>query len=157
MTGLSLTNQSPTFNTNDCLNTDSYDSDGNTTASAGRTYGYDVMNRIVAVTNGATVITIGYDGDGNRVSKTISGVTEIYLVDDRNPTGYAQVVEEWSVGSGSTNLSRVYAHGLDLINQRVIGASTSYYGFDGHGSARFLTSGHRHHHGHLHVTMHTAI
>ena len=140
VTGLSLTNQSPTFNTNDWLNTDGYDRDGNTTASAGVTYGYDVVDRIIAVTNGSTVITIEYDGDGNRVRKTISGVATYYLLDDRNPTGYAQVVEEWVVGSGSANLSRVYAHGLDLISQRVIGGATSYYGFDGHGSTRFLTS-----------------
>jgi RHS repeat-associated protein len=139
--GVSLTNQTFGFNTNDWLtNTDTYDSDGNTKSSAGRTYGYDALDRIVTVTNGSTTIAIGYDGDGNRVSKTISGVTEFYLVDDRNPSGYAQVLEEWVVGSGSTNLSRVYAYGLDLINQRTIGASTTYYGYDGHGSTRFLTS-----------------
>jgi RHS repeat-associated protein len=140
ITGLSLTNQNFAFTTNDWLSTDSYDSNGNTTASAGQTYGYDAMDRIVAVTNGSTIIAIGYDGDGNRVSKTISGMTEFYLVDDRNPTGYAQVQEEWVVGGGTTNLSRVYAYGLDLINQRVIDGATSYYGFDGNGSTRFLTS-----------------
>ena len=132
--------QTPTYGTNDWLSADSYDSDGNTTASGGQTYGYDVLDRITAVTNGSTVIAIAYDGDGNRASKTISGVTEYYLVDDRNPTGYAQVGEEWVVGGGSTNLSRVYAHGLDLISQRIIGGSVTYYGYDGHGSTRFLTS-----------------
>ena len=35
-----------------------------------------------------------YDGDGNRVAKTVSGVTTRYLVDDLNPTGYAQVIDE---------------------------------------------------------------
>ena len=34
------------------------------------------------------------DGDGNRVRKTINGLTTLYLVDDLNPTGYAQVLEE---------------------------------------------------------------
>ena len=137
--GLSLTNQTFAFDTNDWqTNTDNYDSDGNTTSSAGRTYGYDALDRIVAVTNGGTVITLKYDGDGNRVGKTISGVTTFYLVDDRNPSGYAQVVEEWTV-TGSTNLSRVYAYGLDLISQKIISGSTTYYGYDGHGSVRFLT------------------
>ena len=27
-----------------------------------------------------------YDGDGNRVFKTVAGVTTGYMVDDRNPT-----------------------------------------------------------------------
>ena len=33
-------------------------------------------------------------GDGNRVAKTVGGVTTQFLVDDRNLTGYAQVVAE---------------------------------------------------------------
>jgi hypothetical protein len=28
-----------------------------------------------------------YDGDGNRVAKTVGGVTTQYLVDELNPTG----------------------------------------------------------------------
>jgi hypothetical protein len=40
--------------------------------------------------NGGAV-TLLYDGDGNRVSKTVGGVTTRYLVYDLNPTGYPQV------------------------------------------------------------------
>jgi hypothetical protein len=36
------------------------------------------------------LVTLLYDGDGNRVGKN----TTRYLVDDLNPTGYAQVVED---------------------------------------------------------------
>jgi hypothetical protein len=44
--------------------------------------------------NGGAV-TLLYDGDGNRVAKTVNGITTRYLVeDDVNPTGYPQVVEE---------------------------------------------------------------
>jgi hypothetical protein len=32
-----------------------------------------------------------YDGDGNRVSETVGGVTTKFLVDDLNPTGLPQV------------------------------------------------------------------
>ena len=39
-------------------------------------------------------MTIAYDCDGNRVAKTVGGVTTRYLVDDLNPTGYLQVLEE---------------------------------------------------------------
>ena len=86
---------------------------------------------------------IGYDGDGNRVKKTVAatGVTTYYLVDDRNPSGYAQVLEEWTAAGGATNLSRVYNYGLALISQRQMPNGTvSYYGTDGHGSTRFLAN-----------------
>jgi RHS repeat-associated protein len=52
---------------------------------------------------------------------------------------YAQVLDELQ---GSA-FSRTYSFGLELINERqsIAGASTtSFYGFDGHGSVRLLTS-----------------
>ena len=78
-----------------------------------------------------------YDGDGNRVSETVGGVRTKYLVADQNLTGYAQVIAEFQNGT----VSRAYSYGLTLISQR-LGASGSqlcFYGFDGHGSVRFLT------------------
>ena len=42
-------------------------------------------------------------GDGDRVAKTAGGLITKYLVDDLNPTGYLQVLEE--VGSGGVRLS----------------------------------------------------
>lgn len=111
-----------------------YDSNGNTTVSGTTNYQYDVMNHLTNVNTGQ--IIMAYDGDGNRVSKKVNGVTTYYLVDDRNPSGYAQVVEEYQ----GTKLSRVYDFGLDLISQRqVVSGTVSYYGYDGHGSIRFLT------------------
>jgi RHS repeat-associated protein len=86
--------------------------------------------------NGA--VRIVYDGDGNRVSKTVGGVTTKYLVDDLNPTGYSQVVEEVVDG----NVQRVYTYGHRLINQsqQQNGSwQTSFYGLDGHGNVRMLT------------------
>jgi RHS repeat-associated protein len=83
----------------------------------------------------AQAITIVYDGDGNRVKKTVNGVTTWYLVDDRNPSGYAQVLEEYT----GTTLSRVYNYGMALVSQRQVASGTvNYYGTDGHGSTRFL-------------------
>lgn len=58
-------------------------------------------------------MTIVYDGDGNRVSKTTGGITTKYLVDDGNLTGYAQVLEE-TVGA---TVQRVYTYGLNRISQ----------------------------------------
>ncbi len=58
-------------------------------------------------------VTIVYDGDGNRVSETVGGVTTKYLVDLLNPTGYSQVVDELVNGdllpSFRTKLSMISA------------------------------------------------
>ena len=59
-------------------------------------------------------MTITYDGDGNRVQKIANGATTRYLVDDLNPTGYAQVVEE----TGATQ--RTYTYGLQRIDENQI-------------------------------------
>jgi RHS repeat-associated protein len=79
------------------------------------------------------------DGDGNRVKKTVSGSgTTYYLVDDRNPTGYAQVLEERMTLTGDPVVT--YVFGLDLISQ-TRGLTTRYYGYDGQGTVRYLTDG----------------
>jgi RHS repeat-associated protein len=124
------------YNANDWLtNTDQYDSNGNTTNSSGNSYQYDAMNHITNATVNSTQILMTYDGDGNRVSKTVGGVTTYYLVDDVNPSGYEQVLEEYC---GST-LTNVYNYGLGLISQRQPSMSTNYFISDGHGSTRMLT------------------
>jgi RHS repeat-associated protein len=120
------------YDANDRLTTDSYDQDGNTLADGGNTYTYDFENHLQTENGGA--VTIVYDGDGNRVSKTVVGVTTKYLVDDRNLTGYAQVLEEISAGT----VQRVYTYGLNRISQSQA-SGTSFYGYDGHGNVRFLT------------------
>jgi hypothetical protein len=53
-----------------------------------------------------------YDRDGNRVAKTVNGVTTRYPVDDLNPTGYALVVEESANGA----VQRSYTYGLQRID-----------------------------------------
>jgi len=134
--GLGLANQTPTYNTNDWFTSDQYDANGNTTNSASNYYRYDVMNHVTNVNNGTVIIT--YDGDGNRVIKTVGGTTSYYLLDDRNPSSYAQVLEEWT-STGTPALTRVYNYSLALISQRQVSSGTvSYYGSDGHGSMRFL-------------------
>jgi len=122
-----------TYDSNDRVSSDTYDNNGNTTLSGPNQYGYDFENRIVSVGN--NVITVAYDGDGNRVSKTVNGVVTRYLVDTNNHTGYAQVVEELN---GASQVTRRYAFGLDLVSQMdLASAALSYYGYDGHGSVRY--------------------
>jgi len=128
------------FDANDRLTTDSYDSNGNTVASAGNSYSFDFENRLTSLNNGQ--VSIVYDGDGNRVSKTVGGVTTRYLVDDLNHTGYSQVVEEQAVVGGQSSVARAYTYGNDLISQQQnisSNWSVSFYGYDGHGSVRLLT------------------
>ena len=130
--------QSGTFSydPNDRLANETYDNNGNTTVSGARSFVYDFENRVKSMNNGA--VTIIYDGEGNRGAKTVGGMTTRYLVDDLNPTGYAQVVEELASG----NVQRTYAYGLQRINQNQLINSTwtpSFYGYDGFGSVRQLT------------------
>jgi RHS repeat-associated protein len=137
----SLTNQNAAFTANDWLTGDAYDNNGNTTNSSGNAYQYDALNHATNVNNGG--ILLAYDGDGNRAKKTVAatGTTTYYLLDDRNPSGYVQVLEEWTTVSLTTNLSKVYNYGLDLISQcQGAGGTISYYGTDGHGSTRFLAN-----------------
>jgi RHS repeat-associated protein len=127
-----------TYDPDDRLNTETYDANGNTLTSAGKTFAYDFENRLKSMTEGTVAVTLAYDADGNRVAKTVNGVTTRYLVDDLNPTGYAQVVEEVTAGA----VTRQYTYGLQRISQtqQIANAWTpSFYGYDGAGTVRLLT------------------
>ncbi len=136
-----ITNQTFVYNSNDQSTIDLFDNNGNTKTNSGNVFSYDVENRLTNATVSGTNILIVYDGDGNRVRKIVGTTTNIFLVDDRNPTGIAQVFEEKTVGAGTTNLVRLYTYGLDLISQR--NATTTvqnFYGYDGNGNTRYLTA-----------------
>ena len=116
---------------------ESYDANGNVTSTGGKTFTYDSDNRLKSMNGGA--VTMVYDGDGNRVAKTVNGVTTRYLVDDLNPTGYAQVLEETVNGS----VQRSYSYGLRRIDEIQLVNNTwmlSFYGYDGFGNVRQLTN-----------------
>ncbi len=132
-----ITNQTFAYTANDWLVGDVYDANGNTRTNGANVFFYDVENRLTNATVGGTNITIVYDGDGNRVRKIVGTTTNTYLVDTRNLSGYAQVVEERVNGV----LARVYNYGLDLISQRDVASGTTlYFGYDGLGSTRYLTT-----------------
>jgi RHS repeat-associated protein len=126
--------QSASYDANDRNAADSHDPNGNTIVSNNTSYTYDSENRLTS----AGGVSYVYDGDGHRVAKTEGGVTTRYLVDPNNPTGFAQTVEELQGG----RVVRQYTYGHDLISQRqLIGGQwrVSFYGYDGHGSVRYLT------------------
>lgn len=136
-----ITNQTFVFNSNDQPTSDVFDNNGNTRTNSGNTFAYDVDNRLTNAVVGGTNIVIVYDGDGNRVKKIVGTTTNLFLVDDRNLTGYAQVLEEKTVSGGTTNLARLYTYGLDLISQRDATTTVqNFYGYDGNGNTRYLTS-----------------
>jgi RHS repeat-associated protein len=133
----SLSAGSSVFNSNDELGSDIYDANGNTKTNAGNQYLYDFENHLINFNNRGAVIY--YDGDGNRVHEEADATTTVFLVDTRNPSGYAQVLEELTVNGSTTNLSRAYTYGTSLISQRQPVVSTNFFVFDGHGSTRLLT------------------
>jgi RHS repeat-associated protein len=133
----------------------SFDANGNSVTSASGTVTdyYDAENRLVKRTapNSVTIRMV-YDYEGNRVGKQVqTGSTyqnTYYLVDDKNPTGYAQVVFECRDLTATPNalngtLYLAYAYGQNLISIRNSFGTIYYYGYDGQGSVRALlnTSG----------------
>ena len=126
------------YNADDQLMNESYDANGNVLSTGGNSFTYDSENHLIAMNGGAVIIL--YDAFGNRVAKTVNGVTTRYLVeDDVNPTGYPQVLDELTNGA----VTRTYTYGLQRISQNQILANTwtpSFYGYDGGGSVRQLTN-----------------
>lgn len=131
-----VANQASTFDANDRLESDTYDANGNTKVSNGKSYDYDFEDQLTSTSDGVTFV---YDGDDNRVAKTVNGVTTRYLVDTNNPTGYAQVVEEMTAGQ----VTRAYTFGHNMISQRQLISSqwvVSFYQYDGQNNVRLLTN-----------------
>jgi RHS repeat-associated protein len=128
----------------------SFDANGNTVTSAAGTISdyYDAENQLIKRTAPNTVtIRIVYDHEGNRACKQVQTgsayVNTHYLVDDKNPTGYAQVLLE-TRDTGATPSANnatfyiAYVYGQNLISIRNNTPTTYYYGYDGQGSVRAL-------------------
>ncbi|MGD0729719.1 MAG: RHS repeat-associated core domain-containing protein [Terracidiphilus sp.] len=128
------------YNADDEVSSESYDLNGNTIAAGGKAFTYDAENHLTGMSASGTTVSIVYDAFGNRVAKTVNGVTTRYLVeDDVNPTGLPQVMEEIVGGA----VDRVYAYGLQRISEDQIvnnAWAPSFYGYDGAGSVRQLTN-----------------
>jgi RHS repeat-associated protein len=112
---------------------------GNVTAEGGKTFTYDSQNELVTMASSGTAVSLVYDAFGNRVAKTVNGVTTQYLVDNLNPTGYPQIFDELSGGA----VTRTYTYGLQRIDEEQVISSAwtpSFYGYDGGGNVRTLTN-----------------
>ena len=98
-----------------------YDNNGNLTGDGAHTYTWDARNHLVSIDGGSTASFV-YSPFGQRVSKTVYGVTTGYLYDGSN------VVQELS---GSTPSANLLSGGLDEVFTRT----------DSSGVANFIRNG----------------
>jgi RHS repeat-associated protein len=128
-----------TYDANDRVSGESFDNNGDQLTRDGRTQSFDSQDRLVSsAAAAAPSVHVYYNGDGNRVAVDVGGALVSYLIDDQNPTGYSQVVEE-RVGGAVT---RAYVFGRKALSKRDLNAGAwiqSYYEQDGHGSVTALT------------------
>ncbi|MCG7945552.1 MAG: hypothetical protein N0C84_04330, partial [Candidatus Thiodiazotropha taylori] len=112
-----------------------YDANGSTLTETLDTntiiYSYNAKNELISVLQGWNNTEYGYNPNGIRTSKTESGETTQYVVDENRD--YAQVLIE---DDGTTQVS--YTYGDDLISQARNGEAYFYH-YDGLGSTRSLT------------------
>jgi RHS repeat-associated protein len=128
------------YDQDDRVSGESFNANGDQTTREGRSQSFDSQDRLIGASGtGVPVVSVSYDGDGNRVSETVDGVTVGYLVDDQNPTGWAQVVEERT----ALSVGRVWTFGRRAISQRAKATggtwATSFVEHDGHGSVVAVT------------------
>ncbi len=107
-----------------------YDASGNQTSRGTDTFAYDHENRLTqSVIGGATSSSV-YNGDGLRMSHTVSG----------QPTNYT-----WDINSGMPLVlqdgTNTYVYGLDLISATDGTGAQTYFTYDGLGSTTDLTDG----------------
>jgi RHS repeat-associated protein len=108
-------------------------------------YDFNLQGRQYKVTDDDLVSTYEFNSNGVRVSQTVEGVTTVFLVDENNPTGYAQVLEQGTDATGdglqAEEVEVAYTLGHDVIAQTRMedaGPETQYLLYDGHGSTRAL-------------------
>jgi len=111
ISGLSGNNFTVTANGNNQLSNLTYDSAGEVTKDQySNSFGYDAEGRILSGGSGTYV----YDGDGNRVKKTVSGTTTLYW------PGAGSLLDE-SNSSGSTMGRQVRFLGLLVWHEDTVG------------------------------------
>jgi RHS repeat-associated protein len=127
------------YDANDRLTNEIYDANGNVIAVGDKIFSYDGSNRLTRVSGAKFNLAISYNEEGERVAKTVNGVTTQFLV-AKDELGLSRVWAEVENGE----LSRRYTHGHQLICQEIAQngkLEVYYYVYDGQGNVRFLTDG----------------
>jgi RHS repeat-associated protein len=107
--------------------------------SRGQTPASDLRNRMTSVNNGDVITTYSYDDAGNRVEEVDDGSPLYYLIDPKNPTGYAQPIEQREGGiTGTPQYTFIMGNSI-LAQGGFVGVN--YLLTDGHGSTRDLVGG----------------
>jgi YD repeat-containing protein len=102
-----------------------YDANGNQTSRGSDTFTYDHENRLTQSVIGVVTSSSVYNGDGLRMSHTVSGQTTSYT---------------WDVGAdlpvALQDGTNTYVYGLDLISATDASGNQNYYLHNGLGSVR---------------------
>jgi RHS repeat-associated protein len=110
-----------------------YDVNGNLISVGGTTqYTYDYENRLTYFTDGTKTIQYTYDGDGNRLSQSVSGSVYEYIYDIN--TGIPRLLVEKDEQGGVNN----YLYSGRLFS-RIANEDRIYYHQDGLGSISAIT------------------
>jgi RHS repeat-associated protein len=117
-----------------------WDANGNlvTKTQGGSTtqYGYDAEDQLISIEGGGLSDQYAYDADGNRVQAITAAGTTQFLVDEFNPSGLSQVLEE---KDGGGVLQARYSYGAGLLAM-VRGGSTAFRMSDAFGSTGALAN-----------------
>ena len=111
-----------------------YDFNGNMTGKGTDTFAYDFEDRLTQSIIGGVSSQYGYDGVGNRFTRTEGGVTKRYIQDvNRNLTNV--LAETDATGT----ITAYYVYGLGLISKVLPDGTTYNYHYDSRGSTTALT------------------
>jgi RHS repeat-associated protein len=115
-----------------------WDANGNLLSDGVRSYSYDHANRLAQVVSGTLTTGFTYNGAGDRVAKTVDGVTTAYVLDPA--AGLTQVLQETTASQTTRYL---YGHdGSTALTTGLLAQYDSgtwaYHVNDGLGSVRQL-------------------
>uniref|UniRef100_A0A7C4VR74 DUF1566 domain-containing protein n=1 Tax=Desulfatirhabdium butyrativorans TaxID=340467 RepID=A0A7C4VR74_9BACT len=111
-----------------------HDNNGNMISANGRTFVYDVEDRLIESASNGKTLRYGYDGVGNRFVRTISGQTVRYVLDvsRKLPSVIAETTE-------TGEITAYYVYGYGLTAKVMPNGAAFYYHFDVRGSTVAMT------------------
>ena len=98
-----------------------YDNNGNLTGDGTRTLTWDALNQLTRVISGSTTVNYAYNGEGQRISKTIGATTTQWLYDGDN--AYAEYGNSWTTPTAITTYV-----GTDRPQIRALVTGSASYG-----------------------------